>query len=637
MPPELKLRAMDMTKEQLIVFAVLGLTLGLFIWNRWRYDLVAVVALMTVALFGLIPAEQVFMGFGHPAVITVAAVLVISRGLSNAGAVDAVARILTLSGDRLWVQVATLTGVVAISSAFMNNVGALALLMPVAIWMSRKSARSPSLLLMPLAFGSLLGGMLTMIGTPPNIIIAEYRSQTGADAFGMFDFFPVGLGVTLIGVIFISLIGWRLTPKRKSTDDESLFEIKVYTTEVRLPDETKFVGKTLHELLAAMEDEIDMTVLALIRNDKLEQMPSTYTVLRAEDILLIEADSDSLQTLLTLGEMKLAEALDKESTDAARSETDPEQASDNPATTENTATESAASDSKEDAPEQGELTLTEVIVAPGSILIGNSASRLDVRERYGVNILAAARQGHRMSARMNSLNFVVGDILLVQGREDSLQAGITKLGCLTLASRGLNIGRPRNVLLASGIFVVAMALIALGLVSAATGLVAAAATMVLVKLISPEEIYDSIDMPVIVLLAAMLPVGLALETTGGSVLIADALMQFAQDMSPAMMLAGLMVAVMLLSNVINNAAAAILAAPIAIKLAQGMELSADPFLMAVAVAASSAFLTPIGHQSNTLVMAPGGYKFSDYWRMGLPLSILVVASAVPLILWVWPV
>ena len=637
MPPELKLRAMDMTKEQLIVFAVLGLTLGLFIWNRWRYDLVAVVALMTVALFGLIPAEQVFMGFGHPAVITVAAVLVISRGLSNAGAVDAVARILTLSGDRLWVQVATLTGVVAISSAFMNNVGALALLMPVAIWMSRKSARSPSLLLMPLAFGSLLGGMLTMIGTPPNIIIAEYRSQTGADAFGMFDFFPVGLGVTLIGVIFISLIGWRFTPKRKSTDDESLFEIKVYTTEVRLPDETKFVGKTLHELLAAMEDEIDMTVLALIRNDKLEQMPSTYTVLRAEDILLIEADSDSLQTLLTLGEMKLAEALDKESTDAARTETDPEQASDNPTTTENTATESAASDSKGDAPEQGELTLTEVIVAPGSILIGNSASRLDVRERYGVNILAAARQGHRMSARMNSLNFVVGDILLVQGREDSLQAGITKLGCLTLASRGLNIGRPRNVLLASGIFVVAMALIALGLVSAATGLVAAAATMVLVKLISPEEIYDSIDMPVIVLLAAMLPVGLALETTGGSVLIADALMQFAQDMSPAMMLAGLMVAVMLLSNVINNAAAAILAAPIAIKLAQGMELSADPFLMAVAVAASSAFLTPIGHQSNTLVMAPGGYKFSDYWRMGLPLSILVVASAVPLILWVWPV
>ncbi len=625
-----------MSEEQLVVFTVLVLTLGLFIWNRWRYDLVAVLALMTVALFGLIPAEQVFMGFGHPAVITVAAVLVISRGLSNAGAVDAVARILTLSGDRLWVQVATLTGAVAISSAFMNNVGALALLMPVAIWMSRKSGRSPSLLLMPLAFGSLLGGMLTMIGTPPNIIIAEYRSQTGADAFGMFDFFPVGLGVTLIGVIFISLIGWRLTPQRKSTDDKSLFEIKAYTTEVRLPDETKFVGKTLHELLAAMEDEVDMTVLALIRNDKLEQMPSTYTVLRAEDILLIEADSDSLQTLLTLSEMKLAEALDKESTDAAETETDPEQTADKPDTTATTAAESATADSKEDTPEQGELTLTEVIVAPGSILIGNSASRLDVRERYGVNILAAARQGHRMSKRMNSLRFVVGDILLVQGREDSLQAGISKLGCLTLASRGLNIGRPRNVLLASGIFVIAMALIALGLVPAATGLVAAATTMVLVKLISPGEIYDSIDMPVIVLLAAMLPVGLALETTGGSVLIADALMQLAQDMPPAMMLAGLMVAVMLLSNVINNAAAAILAAPIAIKLAQGMEWSADPFLMAVAVAASSAFLTPIGHQSNTLVMAPGGYKFSDYWRMGLPLSLLVVASAVPLILWIWP-
>lgn len=622
---------MEMNNDQLIVFAILGLTLGLFIWNRWRYDLVAVVALMAVALFGLIPAEQVFMGFGHPAVITVAAVLVISRGLSNAGVVDTVARILTLCGDRLWVQVATLTGAVAISSAFMNNVGALALLMPVAIWMSRKSGRSPSFLLMPLAFGSLLGGMLTMIGTPPNIIIAEYRSQTGADAFAMFDFFPVGLGVTLVGVIFISLIGWRLTPQRKSTSDESLFEIKAYTTEVRLPVETKFVGKTLHELLAAMEDEIDMTVLALIRNDNLRQMPSTYTVLRANDILLIEADSESLQTLLTLSEMKLAEALEKDSTDSAENEAVPANHSG-----DSTPVESTAANNKTDSAEPGELTLTEVIVAPGSILIGNSASRLDVRERYGVNILAAARQGQRMSKRMNSLRFVVGDILLVQGHEDSLQSGINQLGCLTLASRGLNIGRPRNVLLASGIFVMAMALIALGLVPAATGLVAAAATMVLVKLISPGEIYNSIDMPVIVLLAAMLPVGLALESTGSSVLIADALMQLTRELPPAMMLAGLMIAVMLLSNVINNAAAAILAAPIAIKLAQGMEWSADPFLMAVAVAASSAFLTPIGHQSNTLVMAPGGYKFSDYWRMGLPLSLLIVISAVPLILWIWP-
>lgn len=596
-----------MTGDQLTVFLVLAATLGLFIWNRWRYDVVAVLALVVVALAGLVPPDKVFAGLGHPAVVTVVAVLVVSRGLLNAGVVDTLARRLTRVGDRLWIQVATLTGIVALCSGFMNNVGALALFMPVAIWMSRQSGHSPSRLLMPLAFGSLLGGTLTMIGTPPNILIATYRQQSGAPSFGMFDFLPVGGAITLVGLLFISLIGWRLTPQRKKQDaPEELFEISAYLTELRVPEGCKFADRTLHELVAAVEEDAEVLVIGLVRSGQRKQLPSTFEVLREGDILIVEADSDSLKTLLDITGLKLAE--------------------------------DGNGDEEEETsrPKAGDLNLAEVIVTPESILVGRSATGLDLRERHEVNVLAVARQGHRLRERLAKIRFAAGDILLVQASEESLQTALNELGCLPLASRGLRIGKPRNVVLASGIFAAALALIALEFVPAATALVAAALAMVLTGLMAPAEIYKSIDMPVIVLLAAMLPIGGALESTGGSELIADGLLQIARLAPPAATVAILMIAVMLLSNVVNNAAAAVLAAPVATKLAGRMECSVDPFLMAVAMGASCAFLTPIGHQSNTLVMVPGGYKFGDYWRMGLPMSILVIACGVPTILWFWP-
>lgn len=588
----------------LILFIVLVAMLVLFVWNRWRYDIVALVALLVVAVAGLVPPGQVFAGFGHPAVITVAAVLVLSRGLLNAGVVDSLARQLTRVGNQPMIQVATLTGIVALCSGFMNNVGALALLMPVAIWMSRRGGRSPSFLLMPLAFGSLFGGTLTLIGTPPNIIIAAYREQSGALPFGMFDFIPVGAAITMCGLFFISIIGWRLTPQRKEQDSaEDLFEISSYLTELLVPEGCKFAGRTLYDLIAAVRNDADVVVIGLVRTGRRLQMPSTYEVIKENDILQVEADSDSLKTLIDVTGLKLAEAGGNEDKEKAR---------------------------------EGGLNLVEATVAPGSMLAGKTATSLDLRERYGINVLAVARQGRRLRERLGKIRFVTGDILLIQGREESLPSALNDLGCLPLASRGLRIGKPRNVLLAICIFAVSLALIACKLLPAATALAGGAAVMVLAGLISPSEIYKSIDMSVILLLAAMLPIGQALESTGGSQLIAYKLLAVGRSASPAMTLVILMTATMLLSNLVNNAAAAILAAPIAVNLAKGMELSVDPFLMAVAIGSSCAFLTPIGHQSNTLVMAPGGYKFGDYWRMGLPLSVLVVATAVPVILWIWP-
>jgi di/tricarboxylate transporter len=614
-----------MTGEQLIVFGVLAATLVLFVWNRWRYDLVALGALLACALTGVVPADEVFAGIGHPAVISVAAVLVLSRGLLNAGVVDSVARRLMQVGDRPWAQVAALTGIVALSSGFMNNVGALALFMPVAIWMSRQSGRSPSYLLMPLAFGSLLGGTLTLIGTPPNLIIAGYRAEAGESPFGMFAFLPVGAAVTVAGVLFIALLGWRLVPRRQEQEGNGdLFEISAYLTEVRVPEGCKYAGRTLHALIGAVKEEADVQVIALVRGDERQRMPSTYEVLREGDILLVEADSDSLKALLDVTGVELAANVD-EHDDEAREERDP---------TEQAVEQEKARKSHKSR--HGELTLAEAIISPGSILVGTTASGLDLRERHGVNVLAVARQGQRLRQRLGKIRFAAGDILLLQTREDALQSTLNSLGCLPLASRGLSITTPRNVLLASAVFAITLATIAFGLLPAATALVTGALVMILVGLIPVGRIYESIDMPVIVLVAAMLPVGQALETSGGSQLIADALLSVGQSLPAAATLALLMVAVMLISNVVNNAAAAVLAAPVAISLARGMDASVDPFLMAVAIGASCAFLTPIGHQSNTLVMAPGGYRFGDYWRLGLPLSILVVLCAVPTILWIWP-
>ncbi len=614
-----------MTGEQLIVFGVLAATLVLFVWNRWRYDLVALAALLACALTGVVPAEEVFAGLGHPAVISVAAVLVLSRGLLNAGVVDSVARRLMQVGERPWAHVAALTGIVALSSGFMNNVGALALFMPVAIWMSRQSGRSPSYLLMPLAFGSLLGGTLTLIGTPPNLIIAGYRAEAGEAPFGMFAFLPVGAAVTVAGVLFIALLGWRLVPRRQEQEGNGdLFEISAYLTEVRVPEGCKYAGRTLHALIGAVQDEADVQVIALIRGDERQRMPSTYEVLRESDILLVEADSDSLKALLDVTGVELAADVEEQENKAHDEQEAAEQAVEQ---------EKAEKDHKS---RHGELTLAEAIVSPGSMLVGTSASGLDLRERHGVNVLAVARQGQRLRQRLGEIRFAAGDILLLQAREDALQSSLNSLGCLPLASRGLSITTPRNVMLASAIFAITLASIAFGLLPAATALVTGALVMILVGLIPLGRIYESIDMPVIVLVAAMLPVGQALETTGGSQLIADALLELGQSLPAAATLALLMVAVMLISNVVNNAAAAVLAAPVAISLARGMDASVDPFLMAVAIGASCAFLTPIGHQSNTLVMAPGGYRFGDYWRLGLPLSILVVLCAVPAILWIWP-
>lgn len=588
-----------MTIPQMLIFANLFMVLVLFIWGRWRYDVVALLALLVAVIVGIVPASEAYIGFSNPAVITVAAVLVVSRGLQNSGIIERLVHILDRAGQNLTLQVALLTSLVAFLSAFMNNVGALAIFIPVAVRMARKNNLSPGIFLMPMAFASLLGGMTTVIGTPPNIILANFRAQTGSAPFGMFDFTPVGLGVALVGLLFVSLVGWRLVPRRKSASSGDLFEIQEYITELKLTAESTLIGRRIRDLPRLAK--ADAQIVGLIRGGVHHIAPSSFEVLQDQDILIAEADAENLKKLLGSG-LELSE--------------------------------SKFSNLKE--LESEDIQILEAIIKPGSVAQYQTARSLNLRARYGVNLLGISREGTRLRKELGQVVLHPGDILLLQGRSGVLQESFTSLGLLPLADRGLDLSKSRSAYLALGIFAVSILVAAFNLLPVQVAFMGAAVAMVITRVVNLRDAYQSIDWPILVLLGGMIPVGQALETTGGADLIANGILSLANQTPPAVTLVVILVGTMFLSDLVNNAAAALLMAPIAVSVAQGLGVSIDPFLMAVAIGASCAFLTPIGHQSNTLVLGPGGYRFGDYWKMGLPLEILIAVVAIPLLLVFFP-
>jgi len=587
--------------DQIIVFFTLLLALVLFSWGKYRHDIVALIALFILVIAGIVPKEHAFSGFAHPAVITVAAVLIISRALQDSGLIDVIASLLLKVGKKLVVQIIVLTIVVAVSSAFINNIGALAILMPVGLYLARKSGNAPSYLLMPLAFGSLLGGMTTLIGTPPNIIIATFRGDMTGEAFGMFDFSPVGIGVALAGIFFVSLIGWRFLPKRRGeASPEDLFKIDDYITEVKITKESKLNGKTIRDIQNLKD--IDVKFLGLIRDNRRIHTPDPEEELKTHDILILEGETKELKAFVNNKKVKLV----------------------------------GGKPFRKDAEGAKDITTQEAVVTIESPLAGKSAANVSMRSKYGTNLLAVARQEKKIHQRIDKIHFKPGDVLLLQGRTKNIKEAVTSMGCLPLAERGLKIGQPHKIFLALGIFGASIASVVAGISPVQIAFPLAALFLVLTNVISFRNIYKSVDWPTIVLLGAMIPVGQALETTGGAQLIASKIMDVGTHFPLWATLAVVLVVTMFLSDLINNAATVVLMAPIGISIAQGLNVSLDPFLMAIAVGGSCAFLTPIGHQSNTLVMGPGGYKFSDYWRMGLPLEIIIVIVSIFLIPLFWP-
>lgn len=585
---------------QIGVFLILGCTLALFIWGRWRYDVVAVLALVVSVAVGVVPGEDAFKGFADPAVITVAAVLVLSNAIRSSGFLESALRPVMpwLKGET--VQILTLGTLVASFSAFMNNVGALAIFLPVALRIAHRSGRPAAAILMPLSFASLLGGLITLVGTPPNLLISAVREDIVGEGFGMFDFTPVGLGVTAAGLIVIG-VGWRLIPRdrrgRKSPEDR--FRIEDYTTEVRVPADSPFVGRTVAQL--ENEGDGDMTVAAVVREGFRRYVPHGHWTLLKDDILLLEGDT----------------VIVKRVADAARLHV-------------------MGEDELPPGPGDGDFGIVEAVVTSSSPVVGCTPAELHLRRRFGVNLLAIGRRDRQEITRLRRVRLRPGDVLVLQGPVDDMPDVLTTLGCLPLEQRYLQIGRPRRLLLPIAMMAGAVALASLDVLPVAVAFIGAILLLVLLDVIPLREIYNGVDWPVIVLLGALLPVSDALRTSGGTELIAEWLSTVVQGVPPHAALALILVATMLVTPVLNNAATVLVMAPIGAGLAARLGLSPDPFLMAVAVGASCDFLTPIGHQSNTLVMGPAGYRFGDYWRLGLPLSLTVLVVAVPLIAMVWP-
>ncbi len=592
-----------MTTDQIVLFSLFGGFFALLLWGRWRYDIVAFGALMVGVLAGAVPTKNAFDGFGHPATLVVALVLIVSAGLVNSGAVHLITRSLIKSGRSLGMHITIMGSVSAVLSAFMNNVAALALLMPVDIQTAKKAKRDAGLSLMPLSFATILGGMVTMIGTPPNIIIATIRQDAFGEPFKMFDFAPVGLIAATAGLLFVATIGWRLIPRHEgdSSASDTLLDIGDYVAELTIPEGSKLIGQRLVDLREEAE-KADVAILGLITGGKRVYGTARRNALQAGDALVLEAAPDALD------EFRATLALDFA----------------DPARQDNVA-----------AAGEG-LSLTEVVVTEDARITGKTAIAIGLNWRKNTILMGISRSGKRINKQVRRTEILPGDILLLLTPSDAVNEVIDWLGCLPLAERGLNVTQNSKTWMAIGFFAAAVAAASFGLVYLPVALGVVVSLYVLTRIVPLAEVYDHVNWPVVVLLGSMIPLGQALETSGGTQLIANSLIDLTEGMAPWVILTVLMIVTMSLSDVLNNTATTIVAAPVGIKMAESLGVNADPFLMAVAVAASCAFLTPIGHKNNTLILGPGGYRFGDYWRTGLPLEILIVAVSIPAILVFWP-
>lgn len=589
-----------MTYDQIVLFVLLVLVLAGLLWGKWRYDLVAFAALVIGVLLGAVPAETAFTGFGDDATIVVALVLVVTAGLRRSGAVDLITRHLIDSERSVPLHVALMGSVGAALSGFMNNIAALALLMPVDLQAAQKAGRSPAPTLMPLAYATILGGIITLIGTPPNIIISSYREDALGQGFNMFDFAPVGVLVAVAGVAFIALVGWRLLPQQGGSKGAAaeLRASGTYTAELVVTEKSKAVGQKVSQLDGAA-DEHDCVITGLIRRNRRMPGRARTTTIKAGDLLVVYGTPDALTALS--GALSLEHQ----------------------------------GKSGQGAELTSDFAMSEAVVAVDSRLVGRTANDIRMLRGQGLSLLGISRKGNVLTERVRKTQLQVGDVLLLLGQAERMDESIGRLGLLPMAS-DVSIVRHEKGLLAGGIFAAAVAISALGFFPLPILLGAVCILYVLFDILPIRDIYEQIEWPVIVLLGALLPVGAALETSGATALLAENLAGIGQYLPGWVALAIVLIVTMLLSDILNNAATAVIAAPLALALAQMLGVNPDSFLMAVCIGASCAFLTPIGHQNSALIMGPGGYRFADYVRLGLPLEIIVVIVAVPAIMVFWP-
>jgi di/tricarboxylate transporter len=590
-----------MTLDQALAFAIILGMMTLFVWGRLRYDLVALLSLLAAIATGIVPPEKAFTGFSDEIVIIVASALLVSAAIGRSGVIERVVRKLGPYLTDVYRQVAALVGSVTVLAAFVKNIGALAMLMPIAFQFARRTGTSPASLLMPMSFGALLGGIITLIGTSPNIIVSRVREQILGEPFYMFDFTPVGASLALLGFLFL-IFGWRLLPtdRKGAVSMDAAFNLEGYTTEVTVPKDSPAARLTVKALEDLGESEIE--VITLLRGTKRRYEPAGNVVIKPDDILILRGEPQALERIVALEKLKLTRDED---------------------TTE------------KDTPTD-EIGIMEGVITPDSELIGASVGQLKLFDRHGINLLAVSRTGRRIANRLRTVKLRAGDVVVLQGNLSTMPETLGELHLLPLAERDLRIGR-KGSLVPLGVLAAAMILVAFNLVPVAIAFFGAAVILLLTRSLTLREAYDAIDWPILIMLGALIPVSDALRTTGGTDLVAAWLSNTAMSLPPYGALALLLAAAMAVTPFLNNAATVLVMAPIAASFASNLGYKPDAFLMAVAIGAACDFLTPIGHQCNLLVMGPGGYRFGDYWKLGLPLSFIVLVAGTPLILYFWPI
>jgi di/tricarboxylate transporter len=588
-----------LTTPQLLSFAVIALMMAAFVWGRLRYDLVAALALLAAVVVGVVPGKEAFSGFSDDIVIIVGSALLVSAGVARSGIMDYALRRYLPDLTTVRLQIALLLVVVAVLSAFVKNIGALAIMMPIAFQFARRSKTSPSTFLMPMAFASLLGGLMTQVGTSPNVVVSRVREEITGTSFTMFDFTPVGLVLTGVGCVFLILFYWILPQRtREGAEMHEALDIKNYMVEAQVTQGSAIVDKTVADLIKIAGS--DTTIRSIIRanNRRIAALPDA--VLKVGDILLIEGDHESLDRVVAQAKLSLS------------------------------------GDRKVAEGGGVESIAIEAVIGENSSLIGWSAENLLLYDRFNVNLLAVSRKNERFDQKLGKIALRLGDILVLQGNASALPQFLRDFGLLPLAERSLLLGSVRRGVVPVLILIAAMGSTALGVVPVPLAFFAAAVGMVLFRAIPIRDIYNSVDGPILVMLAALIPVSDSLRRTGATDVIASLLADLGGSLPGYGSLALILVVAMAVTPFLNNAATVLVMAPIAAGFASTLGYRPEAFLMAVAIGAGCDFLTPIGHQCNTLVMGPGGYRFSDYPRLGLPLSLLVIAAAVPALLLFWP-
>ena len=591
-----------MNSEQILLVIIFCLLFSMLLWGKFRYDLVAFSILIISVAIGVVPYNNAFDGFAHPATIIVALVLVVSKGLINSGAIFFIGQKISAFGKSLWRHISIIGFIGAILSAFMNNVAALALLMPIDINKARASNWTPRKTLMPLSFATILGGMATLIGTPPNIIISSIRYEHTGESFKMFDFFPVGGITAFIGLAFVALIGWRLIPKTSENDDagKELIEIASYVSNLIVSKNSLILGKNLHEIYEAAE-KCDTAVIGIIRDSTRIDKGSRNLKIEENDQLIIDSTPESLDEFRSTQKLEFPFKKDRI------------------------------------LAESDNYIPIEVVVTDTSRLLNTSAIKVGLAWRKATVLLGISRKGRPIRKQIRRTIIREGDMLLILVPKESFNEVINWIGCLPLAARGLNITDTSKMTAALSIFFVGLIVASVGLLKLPIVLGLVIILYCLTKIVPPREVYSSVEWPVIILLASVIPLGAALESNGTTEIIVQVLTKYASSMEPWLIIAIIMIITMTLSDILNNTATTLVIAPISIQLAQTLNLNTDTFLMAVAVSASCAFLTPIGHKNNTIILGPGGYRFGDYWRMGLVLEVLIIITSIPLLLIFWPI